>query len=129
MISGGPAKRDREEHLVDSSKRAKLAFNEEYPQDTLRTCTAGSVKRVRDEGMLTRSKRRKVADGDERKTYVLSSDEEASERDEPAAKVCKRHRSQSQTAGDSRAVSEQATSASQQVRANYFLHLGLSQSM
>ena len=132
MITRGSAERVREEHLNDSSKRLKLAVGGRRSFHTMRTRYASSTKRPRDDELVTSSQRSRYAvhaDCEEARTLALSSDKKAQGGAKSAARVRKRPCSQSQAAGSSRAVSDKATSTSEQVSANCFLLVGFLQSM
>lgn len=127
------AKRASEEVLIESSppKRARNAHCTKLVAPVRHTMQTRSAKRAREEGQTDCSKRMKLADSEEEQSghALSSSDKEASERFRPAARMPKRPFSQSQAAGDSKAVLQKPNSALQQVGACCFLLLDLWQSM
>ena len=127
------AKRAREEDLNESSphKRARNAHCTKLVAPSRHTMQTRSAKRAREEGQADCSKRMKLADNEEEQSghALSSSDKETSKRAKPAARMRKRPFSQSQAIGDSKAVSQKATSALQQVSACCFLLPDFWQSM
>lgn len=130
------AKRVRKEALTDSSpkkllrsaydaRRKGLVASDRY------TMQKSSAKRVRDQDQAECSNRPKFADREEIVPTAPSSEkkQKASERVKPAARSCKRPCSQSQAAGDTKAVLQKATSALQKVSARCCLLSNLAQSM
>ena len=89
-----------------------------------------SAKRARDEDRTQSNKRLHLADSEDKlTTHGPSSDNEDSERAEPAAGMRKRPHSQSQAAVDPETVPKKATAALQQISNYCFLLAKLLQSM
>ena len=103
--------------------RRKLVASDRY------TVQKGSAERIKDDDQTRRGKRPKFADREEIVPTAPSSDKKARKRVKPAARSCKRPCSQSQAAGDAKAVLQKATSALQKVSACCCLLLDLSQFM
>ena len=110
------AKRARKEDVVSSSlrKQSRNADSAKLVAASHHVMETRSAKRARAGDQIDCSKEQPML-------HALSSAKEASKKAKPAARTCKRPFSPSQAAGDSKAVSEEAPSALQQVSPNCFL--------